>query len=81
MSNCLKSTRIHDGRLPVIHAQKQTFVWYLFPVHIQRKITEIVGAEKYGFVVTEPRKSAFITMVNRRRLGMGLKTALSKDSD
>lgn len=64
-----------------IHAQRQTFVRYLFPLHIQHKITEIVEAEKYGFVVTEPSKSVLFTIVNRRFLEMGPNTAMSMDSD
>ena len=54
---------------------------YLFPLHIQHKITEIVEAEKYGFVVTEPSKSVLFTIVNRRFLEMGPNTAMSMDSD
>ena len=36
----------HHERFLVIRAQRNTFHKYMFPVHIQRKMTEIVMAEK-----------------------------------
>jgi len=36
----------HDELFLVIRAQRNTFVKYTFPVHIQPKMTEIVMAEK-----------------------------------
>jgi len=71
----------HDSCLLVIHGQRQTFVRYLFAVHIQRERTQIVVAEMIRVRRHGAGTSVFFTMVNRSRFGMGTNTALSMESD
>jgi hypothetical protein len=53
----------------------------LVSIEVESEILEIIVAEKYGFVSMEPRKSFFFIIVNKSHFGMGLRTALSMDSD
>jgi len=48
-ARCFEESPVsHDERYLVIPAQRNTFVRYMFPVHIQRKMNEILMAGKGG---------------------------------
>jgi len=70
----------HDGSLFMNRTQRKALVRELFPDHKLRKIADVM-LKFVQVAVQRTIKSEFLTMVNKRRFGMGPRTALSMDND
>jgi hypothetical protein len=65
----------------MIHVKRQAFARDLFALHVQGKVTEILMTEKVRVCFNGSEKSLYLSIVNKRRLGMGRNTSLYMTSN